>query len=179
MKEKAHKSLAELTSAFTSPETTPPSAPPLHKHTLRGICLDPSITYVLVPPEHEISESIDLPSPTDTPNQNQWWSICWQLRQGWGTDTSQPPYDVKKVIEQEVLEATRYTGDGKVLLVYANEKAMISQDYKLPTPLKVSIHLDPGPFCCRTLSNIPRIEPLELCRERQSSLRTRTRLLHR
>jgi len=125
-KEKARKTLHELTAAFTSPETTPETAPPLKKHSLRGVFIDLSTTFIRVRSETEERVITD-----------EWWCLTYPLK--WEQNANTAAYKVTKATEEEVLAAVKYTGDGKVLLVYATEEAMQAResDGKLPEALKV------------------------------------------
>jgi len=125
-KEKARKTLHELTTAFTSPETTPESALPLKKHSLRGVFIDLSTTFIKAQRETEERATTD-----------EWWCLTYPLQ--WEANANTAAYKVINVTEKEVLDAVKYTGDGKVLLVYATEEAMQPResDGKLPEALKV------------------------------------------
>ena len=125
-KEKARKTLHELTTAFTSPETTPESVPPLKKHSLRGVFIDLSTTFLKVQRETEERAITD-----------EWWCLTYPLQ--WEANANTAAYKVMKATEKEVLDAVKYTGDGKVLLVYATEEAMGPRESvgKLPEALKV------------------------------------------
>ncbi|KAF8428612.1 hypothetical protein EV426DRAFT_585045 [Tirmania nivea] len=130
-KEKARKTLHELTTAFTSPETTPESAPPLKKHSLRGVFIDLSTTFIKVQRETEERAITD-----------EWWCLTYPLQ--WEANANTAAYKVMKATEKEVLDAVKYTGDGKVLLVYATEEAMQPResDGKLPAALKTFVEQD-------------------------------------
>lgn len=129
-KDKARRSLHELTTAYTSPETTPESAPPLRKHSLRGVFIDLSTTFI------KIRTDVAEQSASD-----EWWCLSYPLQ--WEADPNTAAYKVIKVSEKEVLDAVKYTGQGNALLVYATEEAMQPResDGKLPEPLKVHLFL--------------------------------------
>ncbi|KAF8463658.1 hypothetical protein BDZ91DRAFT_731373 [Kalaharituber pfeilii] len=136
-KEKARETLYKLTTAFTSPETIPPDAPPLCRHSLRGIFVDLSTTF------------IKIRDCSDTESQEvgeTWWCLSYPLQ--WEADANTAAYKVLKVAEKEVLDAAKYTGDGKVLLVYATEEAMAGTDWdgRLPEALKNFVERDNTAF---------------------------------
>jgi hypothetical protein len=115
--------------------------PPLTKYSLRGVCTDPSTTYLLLRDIDSLPESAVV--------HEQWWrcevaaGACgWDnsIRNEttmWGDGT--PPSGTSKAIkvtEEEVLNAAKTIGDC-VLLVYANEEAFKCGNSPLPRPLKV------------------------------------------
>ena len=111
--------------AYTSPETSPEGAPPLTRHSLRGVFIDLSTTF------------IKTRSKVEEVEREDWWCLSYPLQ--WESDGNSAPYKVLKASEKEMLDAAKYTGDGKILLVYATEEALKSgeDDRRLPEPLKV------------------------------------------
>lgn len=139
-KEEARETLKKLKSAYTSPENSDPAMPTLATYSLRGVCADPTTTFVLVPFPESREESADV-VPTSLPAE-QWWCLRWgppKSNIGWG-ETPTASYEVKKVTEEEVFEAMRTTGDGSLFAVYASENALNPKggiNSTLPGPLKV------------------------------------------
>lgn len=142
-KEEARETLKKLKSAYTSPENSDPAMPTLEIYSLRGVCTDPTTTFVLIPnPGPRESSFGGAPvSSADLPAE-QWWCLRWgppKSNTGWG-ETPIASYEVKKVTEEEVFEAMRTTGDGSLFVVYASENALNPKDgidSSLPGPLQV------------------------------------------
>lgn len=139
-KEEAQETLVKLGSSLTSPEDLDPSLPPLTRYTLRGISPESSTTFVLRSPDSEEGQ-VSAGSPAGSTGE-QWWCINWTPRApatGWET-TPTLNYEVKKVTEEKVMHAIKTTGEGTVLLVYANDEALNlgeGIDTSLPAPLQV------------------------------------------
>ena len=95
------------------------------RHSLRGVFIDLSTTF------------IKTRSTVEEVEKEDWWCLSYPLQ--WESDGNSAPYKVLKATEKEMLDAAKYTGDGKILLVYATEEALKSResDGKLPEPLKV------------------------------------------
>lgn len=142
-KAEAHETLKKLKSAYTSPETSDPAMPTLTKYSLRGVCADPTTTFVLIPFTEPGEVSVDsAPSSSTGSPAEQWWCLRWgppKSNIGW-SETPIANYEVKKVNEEEVFEAIRTTGDGSLFVVYASESALNPEDgidRSLPGSLQV------------------------------------------
>lgn len=140
-KEEAQETLVKLRSSLTSPEDLDPSLPPLTRYTLRGISPESSTTFVLLRSSDLEEGHLSAGSSTGSSGE-QWWCINWTPRApttGWET-TPTLNYEVKKVTEEKVMHAIKTTGEGTVLLVYANDEALglgEGIDTSLPSPLQV------------------------------------------
>lgn len=142
-KEEAREIFKKLKSAYTSPETSDPAMPALETYSLRGVCADPTTTFVLIPFTEPREASVDgAPSSSVSSPAEQWWCLRWgppKSNMGW-SETPIASYEVKKVTEEEVFEAVRTTGDGSLFAVYASENALNPKhgiDMSLPGPLQV------------------------------------------
>lgn len=127
-------------SRYLTEPSSSPDEPPVHKYTLRGVCTEPHVTYVLRRSTH----SHENPEPSD---EYQWWRLSFsvddaKLKQSQAGQTSAPKdadvigYTAHKVREVEVLRAAREESKN-VLLVYANSNAMNFQDDQIPEALQV------------------------------------------
>ncbi|RPB07605.1 hypothetical protein P167DRAFT_609376 [Morchella conica CCBAS932] len=149
-KEEAHKEFKKLKDLLTSPETSDPNLPALTKYSLRGFSTEPTVVYVLIP-DDTIGVSIDgASSSSANTSGEQWWCIHWGTtsNSGWD-DTPTASYEVKKVALEEVQSAMKNTGDGSLLLVYANDNALIPPDgvhMFLPTALQTFVERDNAAF---------------------------------
>ncbi|KAL4943413.1 hypothetical protein BDV06DRAFT_189950 [Aspergillus oleicola] len=134
----AEESLRNYSKYLTEPSDTP-GEPPVHKYTLRGVCTEPHVTYVL---------RRNPPTETDpNPTECQWWRLSFSVddakaRQA-QTRHAPPPkdtdvigYTARKVREVEVLRAAREESK-TVLLVYANANAMSYKEEPAPSALQV------------------------------------------
>ncbi|KAL4806179.1 hypothetical protein BDV18DRAFT_138934 [Aspergillus unguis] len=126
-------------SRYLTEPSSSPTENPVHKYTLRGVCTEPHVTYVL--------RRISPDEQTDTkPDEYQWWRLSFSVddaksKQAQTGRTSAPRdadvigYTARKVREVEVLRAAREESKN-VLLVYANENAMNYKDGETPDALK-------------------------------------------
>ncbi|RPB05684.1 hypothetical protein L873DRAFT_1661526 [Choiromyces venosus 120613-1] len=158
-KEEAQDTLVKLRSSFTSPEDLDPSFPPLTRYTLRGISPESSTTFILLPsPDSEESQTSAGSSASSS--GEQWWCISWTPRaptNGWDT-TPTLNYEVKKVTEEKVMHAIKTTGEGTILLVYANDEALNPSegiDTSLPAPLQKFVDRDNAAFKAELQPNSP------------------------
>lgn len=135
------ESLRNYSKILTEPSESP-DEPPYHKYTLRGVCTEPHVTYVLRPQENSSGNG----SHTD---EWQWWRISFstedaKTRQAESNhDGHAAPknadvvgYTARKVREIEVLRAAREESKS-VLLVYANANAVNYKTDDLPLALQV------------------------------------------
>jgi hypothetical protein len=127
-----------------------PGEPPLRKYTLRGVCTEPHITYVLKRADANGSgDLMDLDGEQAT--GDQWWRISYSTEDGktrqaakreaqGNTVASQDGdvigYTARKVREIEVLRAAREEWRS-VLLVYASDAAVNAPVETAPTQLQV------------------------------------------
>jgi hypothetical protein len=138
-KQQALESLRGSSKFLTEPSDTP-GEPPVHKYTLRGVCTEPHVTYVL---------RRRIPDPETPPSDDHdWWRISFSVddaktRQAETGGTSSAPkdadvigYTAHKVREVEVLRAAREESKN-VLLVYANSNAMSFKEEPVPPTLQV------------------------------------------
>ncbi|MCJ1247869.1 hypothetical protein MMC30_005084 [Trapelia coarctata] len=126
-REQALEKLRELSKLYTKPSENP-DEPPYHKYTLRGVSTEPSTTYVLANP----MGAEDLMSTDES--EWQWWKL--QYSRG-----DARPVSCTKVREVEVLKAAR-DESRRVLLVYANEKAVSYECKELPHQLLNFVRTD-------------------------------------
>lgn len=141
-------SLREISKTLTEPSESP-SEPPIYKYTLRGVCTQPHVTYVLSDPQATAGDLMDMDSE---PHDNyQWWRISYsaedgkvrQAEKGQSQDHSAAApsgdaigYTIRKVSETDVLQAAREEWSS-VLLVYASGNAMDAQVDPAPPQLQV------------------------------------------
>ncbi|CAG8057201.1 unnamed protein product [Penicillium olsonii] len=146
-RQSALESLREISKTLTEPSESP-SEPPIYKYTLRGVCTQPHVTYVLSDPHATAGDLMDMDSE---PHDNyEWWRISYsaedgkarqaEKRQSQSTEPSQSSdavgYTIRKVSEAEVLRAAREEWSS-VLLVYASSNAMNAQVDPAPPQLQV------------------------------------------
>ncbi|GIK00268.1 hypothetical protein Aspvir_004288 [Aspergillus viridinutans] len=155
-KQKAVETLRNYSKFLTEPSESP-TEPPQHRYSLRGVCTEPHITYVLKPvTSHNSEQATDLqPSAGD---QWQWWRISFSTddakarqaetnRDGKAAASTADVvgYTARKVREIEVLHAAREESKN-VLLVYANSNAMSVQANPLPAELQAFVNADNQAF---------------------------------
>ncbi|KAG0126518.1 hypothetical protein HOY82DRAFT_581005 [Tuber indicum] len=157
-KEEAQETLVKLRSSLTLPEDLDPSLPPLTRYTLRGVSPESSTTFTLLP-SSDLGEGQNSGSSTG-PSGEQWWCINWAPgapTTGWDT-TPTLNYKVEKVTEEKVMHAIKTTGEGAILLVYANDEALNfgeGIDTSLPGPLQTFVDRDNAAFKAELLPNSP------------------------
>lgn len=143
------ETLRSYSKTLTEPSESS-TEPPLHKYTLRGVCTEPHVTYILK--RNHISTSSDAMDVDGAKTSDyQWWRISFsaedgktrqaeKLRaQGDGAATQDGDvfgYSARKVREIEVLRAAREEWRS-VLLVYASEKAIDAHTEPAPSQLQV------------------------------------------
>ncbi|KAJ5562668.1 hypothetical protein N7461_001429 [Penicillium sp. DV-2018c] len=159
-KQKALESLHELSKTLTEPPKSP-SEPPVYKYTLRGVCTEPHVTYVLSNPKTTAPVHLmDMDTGTETTGDYQWWRISFsqedgKLRQAEKRKLRSDPktsengdvvgYTIRKVEEAEVPQAAREEGSS-ILLVYASENAMNAQVDHAPSQLQGFVNRDNDAF---------------------------------
>ncbi|KAJ5619305.1 hypothetical protein N7510_003289 [Penicillium lagena] len=131
-KQSALEALRNYSKTLTEPSDSP-TEPPVHKYTLRGVCTQPHVTYVLR--RNNPSGSGDA---MDVDSEYHWWRISFSAEDGktklaekraaqGDSNASQHGdmigYTAKPVREVEVLHAAREEWRN-ALLVYASENAM-------------------------------------------------------
>lgn len=135
--------------ALTEPSVNP-SEPPLHRYTLRGVCTEPHVTYVLK--RNDASNTGDLMEVDgETKSDYQWWRISFSTEDGKTRQAEKREakgdqaatqhgdvvgYTARKVREIEVLRAAREEWR-TVLLVYASDRAMGAKVDMAPPQLQV------------------------------------------
>jgi hypothetical protein len=133
-------------SKYLTEPSTSPGEPPVHKYTLRGVCTEPHVTYVLrrnIP--DNIPDNSDFEPAPPGSDGYQWWRISFSVddaRSRQARNNSAPKnadligYTARKVREVEVLRAAREESKN-VLLVYANNNAMSYKEETAPVALQV------------------------------------------
>ncbi|KAJ5647399.1 hypothetical protein N7490_003771 [Penicillium lividum] len=165
-KQKALETMHSYSRMLTEPSESPQESPS-HKYTIRGVCTEPHITYVLK--GYEAKEEGDV-MDVDGKDCPQWWRISFsaedgktrqaEKRQAQG-DESTPHngdvigYTARKVSESEVLRAA--SEDWKsVLLVYASDAALNAPVDPAPLQLQDFVNKDNEAFaaeCSQDTSN--------------------------
>lgn len=131
-----------------------PNEPPLHKYTLRGVCTESHVTYVLK--RNDAATSTDtMDVDGENKSDSQWWRISFsaedgktkqaEKREAQGDSAAAQNADVvgytaRKVREIEVLRAAREEWR-TTLLVYASESAMGVKVDEAPPQLQVRSQL--------------------------------------
>ncbi|KAE8326548.1 hypothetical protein BDV39DRAFT_176665 [Aspergillus sergii] len=152
-RERAIETLRGYTKILTEPSDVSGKTPH-YKYTLRGVCTDPHVTYVLRPSDH--TEMADN-EPT-TVDEWQWWRISFstddakarqaELQKSDASTSKNADvigYTARKVREIEVLKAAREESKN-VLLIYANGNAMNFREEPIPPPLQEFINADNAAF---------------------------------
>ncbi|KAJ6107864.1 hypothetical protein N7523_009187 [Penicillium sp. IBT 18751x] len=153
-KHAAHEIMRNYSKTLTEPSPNP-GEPPLHKYTLRGVCTQPHVTYVLRASETATSgDLMDIDGRNDS--ASQWWRISFSVedgkarqamkREAQGTHSASQNGDVvgytaQKVREVEVLRAAREEYRS-VLLVYANDNAVNAKVEAAPDALRGFVNKD-------------------------------------
>ncbi|KAK2794021.1 hypothetical protein FQN50_009955 [Emmonsiellopsis sp. PD_5] len=165
-KQRAIQTLRDTSKQFTDPSDDS-TISPHRKYTLRGVCTQPHITYVLQRSSKKGSEIAADTSPTR--DVWQWWRISFSVddektrvaesqksstagAQTRKRDRVQIPrntdvagYTAKPVREIEVLRAAKEEAPS-VLLVYANENAVTFEEGSLPPQLQTFVNADNEAF---------------------------------
>ncbi|KAI9036483.1 uncharacterized protein KD926_001764 [Aspergillus affinis] len=150
-KEEALATLRSYSKILTEPSASP-GEPPNHRYTLRGVCTEPHVTYVLRRQDTGASEE------SETDSEWQWWRISFSIEDAkarraesnaGGNATSNNAdvvgYTARKVREIEVLKAAREESK-TVLLVYAQDSALNVQNEPPPPPLQEFVKNDNKAF---------------------------------
>ncbi|KAL3464014.1 hypothetical protein BJX64DRAFT_256088 [Aspergillus heterothallicus] len=153
-KQEALESLKGYSKFLTEPSDSP-GEPPVHKYTLRGVCTEPHVTYVL---------RRRIPDPDTPPSDDyDWWRISFSVedaktrRAETGGTSSAPKdadvigYTARKVREVEVLRAAREESKS-VMLVYANGNAMNFKEEPVPPTLQAFVDADNAAFDAELLA---------------------------
>lgn len=131
---------------FTEPSPAS-TEPPYHEYTLRGVCTEPHVIYVLRHPAREGSSTAS--------SEWQWWRISFSTEDAKARqaerDVNQSSerraapasadiigYTARKVREVEVLHAAREESKS-VVLVYASKNALDVPEGPIPPQLQVRI----------------------------------------
>lgn len=148
-KQKALETMRSYSKTLTEPSDSP-AEPPTHKYTLRGVCTEPHVTYVL-----KYDQTSDTSDAMEIDGENhsraQWWRISYSAEDGKTRQAEKRDaqgnqsashgdvisYTARKVREIEVLHAAREEWR-TVLLVYASENAMSAKVDPAPMQLQVS-----------------------------------------
>lgn len=149
----AQETMRNYSKALTEPSPNP-GEPPLRKYTLRGVCTQPHVTYVLR--TSGAAKSGDLMDVDDgNDGASQWWRISFSTedgktrqaakREAQGNQSASQDGDVvgytaHRVREVEVLRAAREEYRS-VLLVYANDKSVNFKVEAAPHSLRVRLYL--------------------------------------
>ncbi|KAJ5322709.1 hypothetical protein N7452_010998 [Penicillium brevicompactum] len=156
-KQSTLESLREISKTLTEPSESP-SEPPIYKYTLRGVCTQPHVTYVLSDPQTTAGDLMEMDS--DPHDNYQWWRISYsaedgkarqaekkqkQNETGTGASGDTIGYTIRKVSETEVLRAAREEWSS-VLLVYASGNAMDAQVNPAPPQLQGFVNRDNDAF---------------------------------
>ncbi|KAI5854612.1 hypothetical protein BZA05DRAFT_392055 [Tricharina praecox] len=155
-KEEAQEELKRLKQLFTAPDDPRPNdLPPYTKYSLRGVCTDPSTTYILLrdsDPQLETSRAREewwrcefAVASSSSNATNNWDNSTGKYNSVWDESTPPGTYRTTKVTEEEVLNTAKTMGDC-VLLVYANEEAFESGNLPLPEPLQTFVDNDNAAF---------------------------------
>ena len=148
-KSKALEALRDYSTFLTQPPS-PPAEIPHHEYTLRGVCTEPHVTYVLRRADPGDSGNTKSIAGTDW----QWWRISFSTddaktqraekikrnpehaQHAAAHDADVVGYTAHKVREIEVLRAAR-NESRTVLLVYASKQAVSAPEEAAPAPLQV------------------------------------------
>ncbi|KKK19695.1 hypothetical protein ARAM_007046 [Aspergillus rambellii] len=152
-KQSALETLRGYSQFLTEPSASP-SEPPLRKYTLRGVCTEPHVTYVLKRTEPHGDGADSTPKLDEA---YEWWRISFSLddaktrqaEKGQSTTASKNAgvigYTARKVREIEVLQAAREESK-TTLLVYASSNAMAVKEEPAPMPLQEFVNADNKTF---------------------------------
>lgn len=147
------EALRNFSKTLTEPAASA-DEPPHYKYTLRGVCTEPHVTYVLRPSQNLVPDDAD----PDSSSPWQWWRVSFSTEdakarhaESGKPDSSVPKdsdvigYTARKVREIEVLHAAREESK-TVLLIYANENALKVPEEPAPSQLLVRLvpHVVPG-----------------------------------
>ncbi|CAI7571444.1 unnamed protein product [Penicillium manginii] len=164
-KQKALETMRTYSKTLTEPSDSP-GEPPIHKYTLRGVCTEPHVTYVLRSERaSDPNDLMELDNQSDA--QDQWWRISYSAEDGktrqaekrdaQGNQSASQHGDVigytaRKVREVEVLHAAREEWR-TVLLVYASDNAMNAKVEAAPRQLQGFVRKDNEAFATECEEN--------------------------
>ncbi|KAJ5947469.1 hypothetical protein N7466_000484 [Penicillium verhagenii] len=166
-KQNALEAMHKYSRMLTEPSEDP-SQPPSHKYTLRGVCTEPHVTYVLK--RHGADDQRDAMHTDGEEDGFQWWRISFsaedgkaqqsEKREAQGDKTTASDGDVmgyttRKVTETEVLQAAREEWRS-VLLVYASDAALQINTDPAPLQLQAFVSKDNDAFaaeCTQATTN--------------------------
>ncbi|KAJ5948888.1 hypothetical protein N7454_002195 [Penicillium verhagenii] len=166
-KQNAVEAMQKYSRMLTEPSEDP-SQPPSHKYTLRGVCTEPHVTYVLK--RHRADDQRDAMYTDGEEDGFQWWRISFsaedgkarqsEKREAQGDKTTASDGDVmgyttRKVTETEVLQAAREEWRS-VLLVYASDAALQINTDPAPSQLQAFVSKDNEVFaaeCTQATTN--------------------------
>ncbi|RAL02071.1 uncharacterized protein BO80DRAFT_38367 [Aspergillus ibericus CBS 121593] len=154
-KQDALESLRGYSKILTEASSSSSSESPHHKYTLRGVCTEPHVTYVL---RRRLPDGSTNGFESTTTDEYQWWRISFSTddaknRQAEENQESNAAlhnsdvigYTARKVREVEVLRAAREESKN-VLLVYANSNAVDFSGEPAPRQLQEFVHTDNQAF---------------------------------
>lgn len=143
------ETLRSVSKKFTEPSGSP-GEPPVHRYTLRGVCTEPHVTYILKRRDvNDVGDAMDVDEEKGA--DYQWWRITFSAEDGKSRQTQKRAthgnktasqdgdvvgYTARKVREIEVLKAAREEWRS-VLLVYASDSAMNTKIEETPPQLQV------------------------------------------
>ncbi|BDD59536.1 hypothetical protein MAP00_004735 [Monascus purpureus] len=156
-KSRALESLQGYAKFLTEPSPSPDETP-RYRYTLRGVCTEPHVTYVLRRRASDDPEGV-MDSDSKVCDGWQWWRISFSTddakqkrAEKTASNSDYPPqsadvvgYTTRKVQETEVLQAAG-EGSRTALLVYANSNALSILEQPLPPPLQEFMRLDNQSF---------------------------------
>ncbi|KAE8153316.1 hypothetical protein BDV25DRAFT_149798 [Aspergillus avenaceus] len=147
-KESAIEALRNYTNILTEPSSSGLS--PHHKYTLRGVCTEPHVTYLLRPDQRGDMED----SESTAVDGWQWWRVSFSTDDGRARQTNSKQddtsdsknadvigYTARKVQEAEVLRAAREECKS-VLLIYAKTNAINVDGGPAPASLQEFVNAD-------------------------------------
>ncbi|KAJ5689474.1 hypothetical protein N7462_003866 [Penicillium macrosclerotiorum] len=157
-KQSAMETLRSYSRALTE-QSESPNEPPLRRYSLRGVCTEPHVTYVLK--RNDNSDPKDVMEVDGENNSGyQWWRLSFSTEDGRTRQAAKREaqgdsaatqdgdvvgYTARKVREIEVLRAAREEWRS-VLLVYASDTAMSGQLELAPTSLQAFVTKDNEAF---------------------------------
>ncbi|KAJ6021996.1 hypothetical protein N7540_007500 [Penicillium herquei] len=166
-KQQALETMRKYSKLLTEPSESP-QEPPTHKYTLRGVCTEPHVTYILRRREDRDAQHL-MDIDGDKDSDYQWWRISFSTDDGKTRQAEKQKangdhaatqngdvvgYTARKVREIEVLDAARREGRS-VLLVYASDDAMGLKVEPAPSQLQAFVQKDNQAFaveCSQSLA---------------------------
>ncbi|KAJ5573988.1 uncharacterized protein N7459_008415 [Penicillium hispanicum] len=163
-RQRALETVRRFSKSLTEP-SEPPSESPVYKYTLRGVCTEPHVTYILK--RRNANDTADAIEVDGERSDYQWWRISFstedgkarqaQKREKQGSKNASQDGDVvgytaRKVREIEVLKAAREEWRS-VLLVYASDAAMNAQVEPTPPQLQGFVNTDNEAFAAECKRN--------------------------